>query len=77
MDVFNLSEAIATGRRSDADLAHLFQTQYFDSIVLNSLTPFSLGPHLKSVVLAHYRVVRMMTITASSWNGASVSYFVE
>ena len=45
-----------TGARSDADLAHLFETQYFGSIALGSLTPFALGPHLKGVLLAHYRV---------------------
>ena len=58
VDVFNLSEAIASGRRSDADLGHLLETQYFGSIVLSSLTPFALGPHLKSVLQAHYRPVR-------------------
>jgi hypothetical protein len=58
VDVFNLSEAIASGKRSDADLAHLLETQYFGSIVLSSLTPFALGPHLKSVLLAHDRTVR-------------------
>jgi hypothetical protein len=57
VDVFNMSEAIAKGSRSDADLAHLFQTQYFGSVALSSLTPFALGPHLKSVLLAHYRAV--------------------
>jgi hypothetical protein len=58
VDVFNLSEAIASGKRSDGDLAHLLETQYFGSVVLSSLTPFALGPHLKSVLLAHYRAVR-------------------
>jgi hypothetical protein len=58
VDVFNLSEAIATGVRSDRDLAHLLATQYFSSIALSRLTPFALGPHLKSVLLAHYRAVR-------------------
>lgn len=58
VDVFNLSEAIATGARSDREMAHLLATQYFGSIVLSSLTPFALGPHLKSVLLAHYRAVR-------------------
>ncbi len=58
VDVFNLSEAIAIGARSDAELAHLLETQYFSSIALSSMTPFALGPHLKSVLLAHYRTVR-------------------
>jgi hypothetical protein len=58
VDVFNLSQAIASGRRSDADLAHLFETRYFGSIALSSMMPFALGPHLKSVLLAHYRTVR-------------------
>ena len=56
IDVFNLSEAIKTGARSDTDLAHLFETQYFASIAIGSMTPFSLGPHLRQVMLAHYRV---------------------
>jgi Dolichyl-phosphate-mannose-protein mannosyltransferase len=56
VDVFNLSEAFVTGARSDKDLAHLLQSQYFASIALSSLTPFMLGPDLKTVLLAHYRV---------------------
>ena len=56
VDVFNLSQAFLTGTRQDAELAHLLQTQYFGSIVLATLTPFPLGPHLKSVLLAHYRI---------------------
>jgi hypothetical protein len=56
VDVFNLSEAIKTGARGDGDLAHLLQTQYFGSIALSSIAPFALGPHLKSVLLAHYRI---------------------
>ncbi len=58
VDVFNLSEAIASGRRNDADLAHLLETQYFGSIALSSMTPFALGPHLKRVLMAHYRAAR-------------------
>jgi hypothetical protein len=57
VDVFNLSQAFLTGARSDADLARKFQTQYFGSIAVSSLTPFLLGPHLKTVLLAHYRIV--------------------
>jgi hypothetical protein len=56
VDVFNLSEALVTGARSDSDLAHLLQTQYFGSIAVSSMTPFMLGPHLKSLLLAHYRI---------------------
>jgi len=58
VDVFNLSEAIIREKRGDGDLAHLLETQYFGSIALSSLTPFALGPHLNSVLLAHYRTVR-------------------
>jgi hypothetical protein len=56
VDVFNLSQALKTGARSDGDLAHLFETQYFGCVMLSSMEPFALGPHLKSVLLAHYRV---------------------
>ena len=56
VDVFNLSQAYVTGARSDADLARLLQSQYFGSIALSSMSDFLLGPHLKSVLLAHYRV---------------------
>jgi hypothetical protein len=56
VDVFNLSEVFTTGARSDSDLAHLLEAQYFGSIAVSSLSVFMLGPHLKSVMLAHYRV---------------------
>ena len=54
--LFNLSEAFSTGARSDTDLARKLETQYFGSIALTSMSDFMLGPHLKSVLLAHYRV---------------------
>jgi hypothetical protein len=57
VDVFNLSEAYLTGARNDTDLARELETQYFGSVVLTSLSDFMLGAHLKSVLLAHYRVV--------------------
>ena len=56
VDVFNLSEAFSTGARGDTDLARKLETQYFGSIALTSMSDFMLGPHLKSVLLAHYRV---------------------
>jgi hypothetical protein len=56
VDVFNISEAIKTGARGDADLARLLGTQYFGSIALSNMTPFALGPHLRQIMLAHYRV---------------------
>jgi hypothetical protein len=56
VDVFNLSQAFASGARSDSDLAHLLETQYFASIAVSSMTQFLLGPHLKSMLMAHYRV---------------------
>jgi hypothetical protein len=55
VDFFNLSQAYLTGARSDAELAHRFDRQYFGSIVVNSLT--ALNPHLKDAMLARYRVV--------------------
>jgi hypothetical protein len=57
VDVFNISEAIKTGARSDADLARLLAAQYFGSIALSSVTPFALGPHLRQIMMAHYRVM--------------------
>jgi hypothetical protein len=54
VDIFNLSQAYLTGARSDADLTRRLETQYFSSIVVNSLT--ALNPHLKNVMMAHYRV---------------------
>jgi hypothetical protein len=57
VDVFNISEAIRTGARRDADLAHLLEAQYFGSIVISSMTPFALGPHLRQIMLDRYRVL--------------------
>jgi hypothetical protein len=54
VDVFNLSEAFLTGSRSDDALADRIKAQYFGSIVLTRLD--ALGPHPRSVILAHYRV---------------------
>ena len=56
VDVFGLSQEIKSGARSDQDLARLIQTGYFGSIALSSLTNFTLGPHLKSLMLRRYRV---------------------
>ena len=58
VDVFNLSQAIATGARSDADLAKMLETQHFASIALSSMTPFALGPHLRGILMARYRISR-------------------
>lgn len=56
VDVFNVGEQIATGRRSDAVLIHLLEARHFQAIQLESLEPFALGPQVRAALLKSYRL---------------------
>ena len=58
VDVFNLSQAIKTHARSDADLIGLINQRHFGAVVVDSLKDFSLGANVKTALLAQYRVAR-------------------
>ncbi|HEX2762118.1 MAG TPA: hypothetical protein VHM27_16465, partial [Rhizomicrobium sp.] len=58
VDVFNLSEAIKTHARGDADLVELLNRRHFGAVVMDSLDDFPLGPNVKGALLAQYRVSR-------------------
>jgi hypothetical protein len=55
-DVFNLGEAIATGKRTDADIVQLLETRHFRSLQFDSLESFALGARVRAALLKNYRL---------------------
>ena len=59
VDVFNMSEAFKTGKRSDGELVHLLETNFFRTVQLDSWTQFALGPKVQAALVAHYHIVHV------------------
>jgi hypothetical protein len=57
VDVFNLSQAYLTGRRSDDSLAKAISGAHFGIVQFEQLSPFPLTPRIRSALLARYRLV--------------------
>jgi hypothetical protein len=56
VDTFNLGQAYATHARAEAPLVKLLGAKYFRAVELDSLDDFTLGPRVKTALLANYRI---------------------
>lgn len=56
VDVFNLGQAFATGRQSDAALVRLIDARRFRTLEFDSLDDFTLGPNVRRAAMRQYRV---------------------
>lgn len=56
VDVFNLGQAYASHRQSDATLIHLIEARYFRTIEFDSLEDFAMGDSVRQATARSYRV---------------------